>query len=326
MLSRAIRSSTASPSEKLKNPDLSRNLSSIRFFQRQLKPCEVVLIAENSGEDPNQPTQPDNSMNRWLELAVPGFAFGGIIIAFFFLSHGNIQDIRIASVGCIIASFILAYLAWIRPKKDIVALTTPIYAVILFVLPSELLPDLILPILYAVSLTILLVRLKYRFGKPGTAVTMGKELGGSLKTYIDQTREPLKNLSPDTAHSATLAFVQFAQGDYAKVARISETVSGTGDNSLRDQCVARAFSIVKEHAALLDKALTRPYTWQAFTPDHADLLAKQMPAGMDEDHEFYLALDNALLLLYSTAWNGSERDRPHLLSLQAFAQKLMSSK
>ena len=74
------------------------------------------------------------------------------------------------------------------------------YAVILFVLPSDLVPDLILPILYAISLTILLVRLKYRFGKPGTAVTMGKELGGSLKTYIDQTREPLKNLSPDTAH------------------------------------------------------------------------------------------------------------------------------
>ena len=287
---------------------------------------KVVLIAENSGEDPNKPTQPDNSMNRWLELAVPGFAFGGILIAFFLSGQGNILSFRIASAGCIIASIILAYLAWIRPKKDIVALTTPIYAVILFVLPSDLVPDLILPILYAISLNILLVRLKYRFGKPGTAVTMGKELGGSLKTYIDRTREPLKNLSPDTAHSATLAFVQFAQGDYARVARISETVSGTDDNPLRDQCVARAFSIVKEHAALLDNALVLSDTYLVFNPEHADLLAKQMPPGQDKDHEFYLALDNALLLLYSAAWNGSEQDRPHLLSRQAFAQKLMSSK
>ncbi|MDD1696088.1 MAG: hypothetical protein LUQ54_04245, partial [Methanoregula sp.] len=252
-------------------------------------------------------------------------SFGGILIAFFFLSQGNIQDIRIASAGCIIASFILAYLAWIRPKKDIVALTTPLYAIILFVLPSELIPDLILPILYAISLTILLVRLKYRFGKPGTAVTMGKELGGSLKTYIDQTREPLKNLSFETAHYATLAFVQFAQGDYAKVARISETVSGTDDNPVRDQCVARAFSIVKEHAALLDKALPRPEFYQSFNPEHAELLAKHLPPGMDEDHAFYLALDNALLLLYSAAWNGSEKDRPHLLARQPFAQKLISS-
>ena len=282
-------------------------------------------MAENSTEDPNQTTQSDKNIHRLLELAVPAFSFGGIVIAFFFLSQGNIQDIRIASVGCIIASFILAYLAWIRPKKDIVALTTPLYAIILFVLPSDLIPDLILPILYAISLTILLVRLKYRFGKPGTAVSMGRELGGSLKTYIDQTREPLKNISPDSAHNAMLAFVQFAQGDYAKVARISGMVTRDDDTGGCDQCVARAFSIVKEHAELLDKALPRPFTYLVFNPEHADLLAKHLPPGHDDDHEFFLALDNALLLLYSAGWNGSEQDRPHLLSRQPFAQKLMSS-
>jgi hypothetical protein len=50
-----------------------------------------------------------------------------------------------------------------------------------------------------------------------------------------------------------------------------------------------------------------------------------MPSNIDEDHAFYLALDNALLMLYSAAWNGSEKDRPHLLARQPFAQKLMSS-
>jgi hypothetical protein len=189
-----------------------------------------------------------------------------------------------------------------------------------------LIPDLILPILYAISLTILLVRLKYRFGKPGTAVSMGRELGGTLKTYIDQTREPLKNISPDTAHNATLAFVQFAQGDYAKVVRISETVTGNGDTAGCDQCLARALSIVKEHAALLDKSLPRPFTYLVFNPEHADLLAKHLPPGQDDDYEFNLALDNALLLLYSAGWNGSEQDRPHLLSRQPFAQKLMNEK
>jgi len=283
-------------------------------------------MAENSSEDPNQPTQSDKSIHRWLELAVPLFSFGGILIAFLLLGQGYIMSFRIAAAGCIIASFILAYLAWIRPKKDIVALTTPLYSIIFFVLPTDLIPDLILPILYAVSLTILLVRLKYRFGKPGTAVTLGKELGGSLKTYIDQTREPLKNISPGTAHNATLAFVQFAQGDYAKVARISETVTGNGDTAGCYQCLARAFSIVKEHAALLDKSLPFPYTYQVFNPEHADLLAKHLPPGQDDDHEFYLALDNALLLLYSAAWNGSEQDRSHLLARQVFAQKLMSTK
>jgi hypothetical protein len=282
-------------------------------------------MAEKSGESSDQPTQSNNRIYPWLELAVPLFSFGGIVIAFLLLSQGNLLSFRIASAGCIIASIILAYLAWIRPKKDIVALTTPLYSVILFVLPSDLVPDLILPILYAISLTVLLVRLKYRFGRPGTAVTMGKELGGSLKTYIDQTRESLKNTSPDTAHSATLAFVQFAQGDYARVARISDTVTGGGDNPGCDHCLARAFSIVKEHASLLDKSLPRPYTYTVFDPDHAEILAKPLLPGQDDDHEFYLALDNALLLLYSAAWNASEQDRPHLLSRQAFAQKLMDA-
>jgi len=282
-------------------------------------------MAENSGEDPNQTTQSDKNIHRWLELAVPLFSFGGILIAFLLLGQGYIMSFRIAAAGCILASIILAYLAWIRPKKDIVALTTPLYSIIFFVLPSDLIPDLILPILYAISLNILLVRLKYRFGKPGTAVSMGRELGGTLKTYIDQTREPLKNISPGTAHNATLAFVQFAQGDYAKVARISETVTGNGETAGCDQCLARAFSIVKEHAALLDKSLPRPFTYLVFNPEHADLLAKHLPPGQDDDHEFYLALDNALLLLYSAGWNGSEQDRPHLLSRQEFAQKLMSS-
>ena len=282
-------------------------------------------MAENSREDPDQLTESDTRLHRWLELAVPVFSFGGIAIAIFFLGQGDIPAMQIASTGCIIASFILAYLAWIRPKKDIVALTTPLYAVILFILPSELIPDLILPTLYAISLTILLIRLKLRFGKPGTAASLGKEIGGSLKTYIDQTRDALKDTSAETAHNATLAFVQFAQGDYAKLARISETVSDDKDNAVCNQCLSRAFGIVKEHAALLDKGLGRPFTYQVFNPEHAALLAKHLPPGPDEDHEFFLALDNALLLLFSTAWNASEKDRPHLLSRQAFAQKLMNT-
>jgi hypothetical protein len=136
----------------------------------------------------------------------------------------------------------------------------------------------------------------------------------------------LKNVSPNTAHNATLAFVQFAQGDYAMVVRISVPVAEQDANKEPMRSVSQAFAIVKEHAALLDKSLPVPYTYQVFNPEHANLLAKHLSPVQDDDHEFYLALDNALLLLYSAAWNGSEQDRPHLLARQAFAQKLMSSK
>jgi hypothetical protein len=269
---------------------------------------------------------PDANSHRLLELAVPFFSFGGALLAILFQTLGISLDFHYPATGFVIASCILAYLAWIRPKKDIVALTTPIYSFIFFFVPTDYETGLLLQLLYAVSLTILLVRLKYRFGKPGTAASLGKELGGPLKNYIENTHDTLTSTSPDTAHRATLAFVQFAQGDYGNVARISGTVSLPGEDTGREQCLSRAFTIVKEHAELLDKSLPRPFTCQVFNPEDADLLAKQMPPALDNDQEFYLALDNALLLLFSAAWTASERDRPHLLACQAFAQKLMSSK
>ncbi len=270
--------------------------------------------------------RPEGDSYLLLELGVPLFSFGGVFLSILFQKLGISLDFHYMAFGCVIASCILAYLAWIRPKKDIVALTTPIYALIFFIVPTDNETGILLQLLYAVSLTILLVRLKYRFGKPGTAASLGKELGGSLKTYIDKTQDTLKNTPPDTAHRATLAFVQFAQGDYGKVARLTATVSMTGEDAAREQSLTRAFTIVKEHAGLLDKSLPRPFVYQVFNPEDVDLLAKHMPPDLDNDQEFYLALDNALLLLYSVAWTASEQDRPHLLARQAFAQKLMSSK
>jgi hypothetical protein len=283
--------------------------------------AEMVKSVSMESSDP-----PNEQVNRLLELAVPLFSFGGAFLAIFFSEMGIPVDFHYTAIGCVIASCILAYLAWIRPKKDIVALTTPIYAFIFFLVPTDEETGIVLQLLYAVSLTILLVRLKYRFGKPGTAASLGKELGGTLKTYIDRTSGAWKNTSPDTAHRATLVFVQFAQGDYGKVANISATVTLTGEESGHEQALSRAFAIVREHAELLDKSLPRPYAYQVFRPEDADLLAHPLPPSGDSDHEFYLSLDNALLLLYSVAWSASGQDQPHLLPRQPFAQKLMNTK
>ena len=65
-------------------------------------------------------------------------------------------DLRVTAAGCVCASFTLAYLAWILPKKDIVALTTPIYAIIFFAVPlDDPVATIILELLYAISLSIL---------------------------------------------------------------------------------------------------------------------------------------------------------------------------
>ena len=271
------------------------------------------------------PDHPDSNLHRLLELTVPLFSFGGAFLAILLQMQGISLDFHYPATGFVIASCILAYLAWIRPKKDIVALTTPIYSVSFFFVPTDYETGLLLQLLYAASLTILLVRLKYRFGRPGTAASMGKELGGPLKTYIGQTSGSFTGTSPEALHSAAVVFVRFAQGEYAEAARRSGAAIGQLEHPDQAGPLVRAFSIVKEHSALLDKSLPHPLTYEVFRPEESVLLAKPLTPAHDADQEFYTTLDNALLLLFSAAWNNAEADRPHLLACQSFAQKLMSA-
>jgi len=273
-----------------------------------------------SGEDPG------SNAHKWLELAVPLLSFGGALLAILFFNQGLPLDFRYPALGCVLASFVLAYLAWIRPKKDIVALTTPIYSLIFFVVPTEYMSGIILQLLYAVSLTILLVRLKYRFGKPGTSPSGAKELAGPLRTYVEQTRDSFSGINPETAHHATVAFVRFAEGEFGESAGRSGTAAGQPDDVGNTPCLTRAFMIVSEHATLLDQSLPRPAMYRTFLPEDSGVLAIPLPPEQDDDGGFYTTLDNALLLLFSAAWNASEGDQPHLLACQAFAQKLLSGK
>ncbi|MFA5348249.1 MAG: hypothetical protein WC294_08930 [Methanoregula sp.] len=260
----------------------------------------------------------------WLEIAVPLLSFGGALLAIIFWISTIPLDFRISILGCVFASWVLAYLAWVRPKKDIVALSTPLYSFIFIAVPTDVFSSVILELLYAASLTILLVRLKYRFGRTGTAAFGVKELADPLKTYVGQTSAACGTLDPETAHQATLAFVRFAEGNYGDAARVSGIaeghLEGTGDNP----CLARAFRIVREHAALLDKSLPRPQDFLIFYPEDADLLAKPVPDAPGNDQEFYTTFDNALLLVFSAAWTASEPDRPHLQACETFAQRLLT--
>ena len=262
-------------------------------------------------------------MHRWLEIGVPLFSFGGAFLAILFQIQGIALDFRIPAFGCVLASCFLAYLAWIRPKKDIVALTTPIYSFIFFIVPTDYSTGVVLQVLYAVSLTILLVRLKYRFGTPGTAVSLGKELGGSLKTYIEDTNDSFSGTSPEAAHSAALVFVRFAEGNYGDAVLSSKTALFEGENPDLASPLMRAFSIIREHSMLLNKSLPPPVTYQTFPERDFPVLAKPAAPANDAEREFYTALDNALLVVFSAAWNNSEPDRPFLLACQVFAQRLM---
>ncbi len=258
-----------------------------------------------------------------MEAAIPVLSFGGAALAIVLWKFNIPLDLRVTILGCVVASCLLAYLAWIRPRKDIVALTTPIYSFVFLAAPLETLSTIILELLYATSLSIMLVRLKKRFNASNAILSEATDLSGSLKAYADKTRDTFSLIPADTAHQAARAFVRFAEGEYSQAARVSGEMARHKESASHSPILHRAFRIVEEHSTLMDQSLPHPETFVTFLPEDADLLALPVTSPKDKDEEFFSTLDNALLLLFSTAWNASEQDRPHLLESMGFAQNLI---
>jgi uncharacterized membrane protein YeiH len=71
--------------------------------------------------------QDSRQLERLLTYAIPVVSFGGILAAILLQETGVIADAGTFAGGCVAGSFMLGYLAYIKQKKDIVALCAPIY-------------------------------------------------------------------------------------------------------------------------------------------------------------------------------------------------------
>jgi hypothetical protein len=259
-----------------------------------------------------------------LELLVPVLSFGGTLAGIFIRGLGFQFGIQYAAIGSVLGSCILAYLAWIRQKKDIVSLTTPIYAFIFFVVPSDFLPGIVLQLLFAAGLTVLLVRLKYRFGASDEPVPDATVLSESLRTYAERVRGLSSSLPPGSAERAGEVFIRFARGDYGDASREADLAVQLLGPAGGAEPLVRAFSIVSEQAAQMEQSLHLPERYLKFGPEYSSLLANPDPVPREEEEEYHTTLYNALLLLYAAAWNRAGADRDRLLACQDFALKLFT--
>ena len=270
----------------------------------------------------NSDSIPD-TRDLFREALVPLLAFGSTILGILLWNAGILAEIQYAAVGGFLASCLLAYLAWLRPRKDIVSLTTPIYGFLFMVNQIDYTGGVVLQLLYACGLTALVVRLHKRFGTRNSDSFSGTDLAaGPLKTYVGSTSDAFTAADPLTGHSAAAAFIRFSEGDYQKAADLSHAAvchDGTPEP------IVRAFGILRQHAELLDENLPRPVAYLRFLPEDASLMAKPLPDADDPDREFETLMDNALLLLYSAAWHASEADRPILVASQPFAIRLLEA-
>lgn len=103
---------------------------------------------------------------RALNLAVPAVSFGSIMLNVLLVQMGLITDPGPYGVGQFAGAVLLAALAWMMPKKDIVSLMAPIYALMIFVVPLDLKPNLLTQILFAASISVLVIRLNRTFRHP----------------------------------------------------------------------------------------------------------------------------------------------------------------
>ncbi len=268
--------------------------------------------------------EPDQEKRTlYLEALVPLLAFGSTLLGMLLWNAGVLVEIQYAAIGGFLASCLLAYLAWIRPQKDIVALSTPIYGFIFFVAPIDYTGGVVLQLLFACGLTVLAARLHRRFGSGASARSTGNELAaGPLTGYIDSTRDALAGLDPAAGHLAAEVFLRFSEGEYREAGEMAHAAQRM---DRIPESVARAFGITGQHAELLDRNLPRPQTYMTFGEMDSPLMAKPLPGSGDQEHEFEVQMDNALLLLFSAAWHSSPADRQPLLVSQGFADKLLGS-
>lgn len=268
----------------------------------------------------DNPEDVRDTRTLFCEALVPLLAFGSTFLGIILWNTGLLSEIQYAGVGGFLSSCILAYLAWFRPRKDIVSLTTPIYGFIFMVTPTDYTGGITLHLLYACGLTLLVIRLHRRFGTAMDGFSGSGLSAGPLKTYVESVQDSMTAADAVTGHRAAEVFISFSEGDYQSAADLSHAAAM---HDATPEILVRSFSILHEHAELLEKNQTRPLSYLTFPETDAPLLAKPLPGPGNPDREFETMVDNALLLLYSAGWHASSEDRPSLRVSQPFAEKLL---
>lgn len=264
---------------------------------------------------------PDPVSERYFEVAVPLIAFGVTGTGILLWNAGYPVDFQYFSIGCLISSFILAYLAWIRPRKDIVAISTPIYGIIFLVSPIDAGAGAVLQLFYAAGLTVLLVRLKRRFSeeRSGPAALSPDE---PLGLYQGRIHEEMPDVSPTLARAAARVFIRFAEGEYEESGRLASAVPEMADGTV-PSLVERAFAILSYQADRMGETGPVPDEFPAFSAEQQHLLFLPSPDNQDTESAYSLQLENALILLYVVALGSTENEiQANLERLLPFVRRL----
>jgi hypothetical protein len=259
-----------------------------------------------------------------LTIAIPVLSFGGAGLGILLQQQGIISDAGTFYWGSLVASFLLAYLAWIKPRKDIVSLLAPFYAVVIFLFSVETKPTVLLQLLFAASISILTLRLNRRFSSPPAKRGEEDPMEKFLYAYMNRITPYFRSVDRNSAHEVASAVLSFKFGIFPNsVASAEKAIAGLrGEGSINT--LRKSLIIIRDRAEKLQASLVKSYSEKAFTSDDFQYLPVVLPPDLIDSPENY-TLDNALVLCYAVAYLSSPDDGQMLDEHQNFVIQILNS-
>ncbi len=259
-----------------------------------------------------------------LSAAIPLVSFGGTGLGMLLERSGLIPDAGTFYWGSVAASFLLGYLAWNKPRRDIVSVLSPLYAIIIFFLAVEVSPTVLLQLLFDASLTVLMVRLNIRFSTPLHKDDEEDPMEKLLYAYMNRITPYYRSVDATTGHEIAAAVLSFKFGIYQNSIGSAEKALARLKGEGAHNALRRALIIVRDRADKLQSSDIKAYSGTTFTADDIQYLPLSIPPDLIENQESY-TLDNALVLCYAVAYLCSPDDGQRLDEHQNFVVQILNS-
>jgi hypothetical protein len=258
-----------------------------------------------------------------LSISVPVLCFGGAALGMLLWQGEYIRDPGSFYWGNLAGSVLLAYLAWQKPRKDIVSLLAPVYAVIIFLVPLENKPTVLLQLLFGASLTILVVRLNLLFSTPLVKKHGEDPMEKYLYDYMHRITPLYRGIDRETAHEIASAVLSFKFGLYPNTINSAENAIRrlTGEGPIAT--LRRALIVIRDRAANLEQSEVKRYSPETFNPGEDSYLAVNLPPEKIDNREDF-TLDNSILLCYAVAYLYSPDDGQVLDEHQNFVLQVLN--
>jgi len=257
-----------------------------------------------------------------LWIAVPAVSFGGIGIGVLLSLAGLLTTDLPGIAGCVIASCALFYQAYLKPRKDIVSLFTPLYAFLIFIVPNDFSSGPIVQTFYAATITLLSVRVERLFNAPKPGKKSMKQI---LNEYIGRLEPIHAVIDEETGHLIAQGLLTYKFGLYGNaVEKITAALARLEKVTPRPGALERALLVLRERAVDFADSRVTTSPEQTFLPEDYDNLAIRLTPDQIEDPAA-LDLDNALVLLYAGGIETSPDDEQALEEHQRFIIQILDS-